>query len=284
MQTPGSQKGAASPGLAATAAGSTGAVGARSASPAFVLVHGAWHGGWCWARVAANLRAAGHSVFTPTQTGLAERMHLLSKAITLETFIADIANTIEAWELSDLILVGHSFGGLAISGVADSMPHRIRRLVYLDALIVEGGQSPLNVLSPEVAATRTKLAHETSGGVSLPAPSPSAFGVVDEEDAAWLRRRLTPHPFGTYTSPLPIKGPPGNNLPRSYIACTNPVYQPLEAVRQWVKAQPGWNWRELEAAHDAMVTAPGELTRLLLEEAAQEISLQPTQGTNLLPG
>ncbi len=273
MQTPGSQKGAASAGLAAVAAGGRSAAGARSALPAFVLVHGAWHGGWCWERVAALLRAAGHCVFTPTQTGLAERMHLLSKAITLETFIADIANTIEAWELTDVILVGHSFGGLAISGVAGSMPHRIRRLVYLDALIVEGGQRPLDVLSPEIVASRTKLAQETSGGISLPVPSPSAFGVVDAEDAAWLRRRLTPHPFGTYTSPLPIKGPPGNNLPRSYIACTNPLYQPLEAVRRWVKAQPGWDCREIETAHDAMVTAPEELSRLLLEEAAREMSL-----------
>src|ERR1700729_4499027 len=113
-------------GLAAGAAG-TGAT-AQTAAQTFVLVHGAWHGGWCWSRVADRLRSAGHRVFTPTQTGLGERKHLLSKDITLDIFTKDIANVIEAEELNNIVLVGHSFGGLAISGVADAMPERIRHL------------------------------------------------------------------------------------------------------------------------------------------------------------
>jgi pimeloyl-ACP methyl ester carboxylesterase len=153
---------------------------AQTVARTFVLVHGAWHGGWCWSRVADRLRAAGHRVFTPTQTGLGERKHLLSKDITLDTFTKDIVNVIEAEELSSVILVRRSFGGLAISGVADAMP-----------------------------------------------------------DTDWVKRRLTPHPLNTYTSPLNIKGPIGNSLPRTYIACTNPTYAALEGSRKWVKAQQG---------------------------------------------
>jgi pimeloyl-ACP methyl ester carboxylesterase len=261
-------KGAAIAGLAAGIGGAVQAEAAEETARTFVLVHGAWHGGWCWVRVAGRLRALGHTVYTPTQTGLADRKHLLSKDITLDTFTRDIANLIEAEELSDIVLVGHSFGGLAISGVADLMPDRIRRLVYLDSLIVEGGKSPLSALSPEIVAARKKLAEETSGGVSLPPPPPAAFGVSDPKDAEWLKRRMTPHPFGTYLSTLNIKGPAGNGLPRTYLACTNPIYTALEGVRQWVKAQEGWRWREIAAAHDAMVTEPGELTRILAAEAA----------------
>src|ERR1700678_102881 len=137
--------------IAGLAAGGDGmAAKAATTAQTFVLVHGAWHGGWCWSRVADRLRAAGHRVFTPTQTGLGERKHLLSKDITLDTFTTDIVNVIEAEELSDIILVGHSFGGNAISGVADVMPERIRHLVYLDSLVVEGDKSPFDGLSAEV--------------------------------------------------------------------------------------------------------------------------------------
>ena len=201
-------------GLAAGAGGAT--ASAQTTAQTFVLVHGAWHGGWCWSRVADRLRTAGHQVFTPTQTGLGERKHLLSKDITLDTFTKDIANVIEAEELSSVILVGHSFGGLAISGTADAMPDRIRHLVYLDSLMVEGGKSPFDSLPPDVVAARRKAAEETSGGLSLPAPPPSAFGVSDAKDTDWVKRRLTPHPLGTYTSTLNIKA-------RSATTCRAPI-------------------------------------------------------------
>jgi len=251
--------------IAGLAAGAGGAAAkAETAPQTFVLVHGAWHGGWCWSRVADRLRTAGHQVFTPTQTGLGERKHLLSKDITLDIFTRDIANVIEAEELSNVVLVGHSFGGLAISGVADAMPDRIRHLVYLDSLMVEGGKRPFDSLPPDVVAARLKAAEQSSGGLSLPAPPPSAFGVSDATDTEWIKRRLTPHPLGTYTSTLNIKGPVGNDLPRTYIHCTNPSYAALEASRKWVKAQPGWHWAEIATGHDAMVTAPEELTRMLI--------------------
>jgi pimeloyl-ACP methyl ester carboxylesterase len=240
---------------------------AQSGLRTFVFVHGAWHGGWCWARVAGKLRAAGHKVFTPTQTGLADRKHLLSKDITVETFTLDVTNLIEAEELSDVVLVGHSFGGVAISGTADIIPQRIKHLIYLDALVIEGGKTPFEGMEADVTERR-RLAEETSGGLSLPAPPPSVFGVTEAKDADWLKRQMTPHPFNTCISPLNIKGPVGNNLPRTYIACTNPSFAVLEPTRRWVKAQQGWQWREIPCGHDAMVTAPDELTSLLTAIAA----------------
>ena len=257
--------------LAAAGLGSgagLGRVQAQAPGQTFVLVHGAWHGGWCWSRVADRLRAAGHRVLTPTQTGLGERKHLLSRDITLDTFTQDIVNAIEAEELSQIVLVGHSFGGLAISGVADRMPERIRHIVYLDAIVIEGGRSPFDSLPPDLVAARRKAADETSGGLSLPTPPASSFGVSDPGDAEWVARRLTPHPLGTYTSPLSIKEPVGNNLPRTYIACTSPAYAPLEASRRWVRSQPNWRWMEIASGHDAMVIAPDELTRMLVGVAA----------------
>jgi pimeloyl-ACP methyl ester carboxylesterase len=201
----------------------------------FVLVHGAWHGGWCWSRVADRLRAAGHRVFTPTQTGLGERKHLLSKDITLDTFRTDITNVIEAEELSEIVLVGHSFGGNAISGVADVIRERVSHLVYLDSLVIEGGKSPFDGLSAEVVAARRKLAEESSGGLSLPNPPPSVFGVSDAQDAEWVKRRLTPHPLSTYTNKLNIKGPVGNHLPRTYIHCTRAFHILMEAYPAFLK-------------------------------------------------
>jgi pimeloyl-ACP methyl ester carboxylesterase len=162
-------------------------------------------------------------VFTPTQTGLGERKHLLSKDITLGTFTTDIVNVIEAEELNGIVLVGHSFGGNAISGVADVMPERIRHLVYLDSLVVEGGKAPFDNLAAEVVAARRKAAEESSGGLSLPNPPPAVFGVLDPADAEWVRRRLTPHPISTYTSKLNIRGPVGNHL-RAYL---RPLHQPV---------------------------------------------------------
>lgn len=255
--------GAGAPAAALAAEGASG-----QAQPAggktYVLVHGAWHGGWCWRDVANGLRAQGHRVFAPTQTGLGERRHLLSRDVTLDVFVDDVANLFEAEELRDAVLVGHSFGGSAISGVADRMPEAVRHLVYLDSLMVEPGRSPFGMLPPDVVAARRKLIAEQGDGVAIPPPPPPAFGIPeDHPGAAWVARRLTPHPAGTYESPLRLRNPVGNGRPRTYIACTAPVYGPLEASRQWVRRQEGWNWQEIATGHDAMVTAPAELARML---------------------
>ena len=234
------------------------------ASATFVLLHGAWHGAWCWQRVAEPLRAAGHAVYTPTQTGLGERAHLLSAAITLETFIQDLLEVLDGEDLHDVILVGHSFGGIGITGAADRVPSRIRHLVYLDALVLESGQSPFSMVPPEVAEARRKLAWETSAGLSIPPPTADAFGITDPDDAAWVEARCTPHPLSTYEDELLLDGPVGNGLPATYIA-VQPDYPPFAQCRAFARGQPDWDYRQIEAGHDAMVTSPRALTNMLLE-------------------
>lgn len=229
----------------------------------FVLVHGAWHGGWCWRDVGTRLRADGHTVFTPTMTGLGERAHLLNAQVGLPTFIDDVCAVIECEELTDVVLVGHSFGGPVISGVADRMPQRLRQLVYLDALIVQNGQSALGILPPQVQEERRQTIDPE--GLRMAMPSPDKFGVFAPEQVAWLQRRLTPQPLKAYTEALSLQHPLGNSLPKTYIAVTAPWYAPLADIRAWVKAQPDWGWREIAAGHDAMVTAPDALAELLMD-------------------
>ncbi len=232
----------------------------------FVLVHGAWHGGWCWRQVADKLRAAGHHVFTPTMTGLGERAHLLNGHTNLSTCIEDIAAVIDAEELQDVVLVGHSFAGPVITGVADRMAERLSRLVYLDALVVQNGQSALSLFSAEVQQERSRTIDPE--GLRMAIPSPEKFGVTDPAQQAWLKRRLTPHPLKAYTEPLKLQHPLGHGLPKTYIAVTDPWYPPLAALRDWVRTQPDWQWREIAAGHDAMVTAPDALADLLLAIAS----------------
>jgi pimeloyl-ACP methyl ester carboxylesterase len=232
----------------------------------FVLVHGAWHGGWCWRAVAEMLRAAGHRVFTPTQTGLGERAHLLSRETTLDVFIEDIAQVLHFEQLEDVVLVGHSFGGIAISGVADRMPERLRQLVYLDSLILQHGQTALGQVPPDVAAARVQAAQESSGGLSLPAPPATAFGLLRDEDIAAVGPRLTPHPMATYTSPLRLKHELANGVARTYIVCTQPGYATLARSRDLARAL-GWPLREIATGHDAMVSAPAELAAMLTDIA-----------------
>jgi len=227
----------------------------------YVLLHGAWHGGWCWKRVAEPLRAEGHAVYTPTQTGLGERSHLLSRELTLDVFVQDVVHVLEFEDLRDVVLVGHSFGGFPISGVAERLPDRVRHLVYLDALVPESGRSPMSLVPPETAAERRRLAQASSGGLSIPVPDPSAFGVTDAADAAWLRARCTPHPLSAYESTLELRHPPGNGLPATYVAVT-PYYAPTASSRERAK-RLGWRYLEMQAGHDAMVTSPRAVIELL---------------------
>ena len=228
----------------------------------FVLVHGAWHGGWCWRDVAAILRARGHAVTTPTQTGLGERAHLLSRAIDLATFVTDIETHILFEDLADVVLVGHSFAGPVISGVADRIPEGLSRLIYLDAQVLESGETPMSRMPEDIAAERIRQAEESSGGLSLPAPPASVFGVRDPHQTAWVESRLTPHPMRTYHCALTLSNSCGNGLPADYIVCTDPIYQPLQSARERAR-QAGWPMHELPTGHDAMVTEPGATADLL---------------------
>jgi pimeloyl-ACP methyl ester carboxylesterase len=230
-----------------------------------VLVHGAWHGGWCWRRVADRLIAAGHRVFCPTLTGLGERAHLLSREVNLETHITDVVGLLEAEELGQVVLVGHSYGGIVITGVAARAKARLRQLVYLDSAIVEDGASWASIGLPQVVAERRKAAQEFSGGVSLPVPKAEVFGLSNPKDLEWVQRRMTPHPFGGYDQAMRWNGPVGNGLPKLYVDCTDPAYAGLAPVKARYRGKPDWPFAELKTGHDAMVSAPEETAQLLLK-------------------
>jgi len=230
----------------------------------FVLLHGAWHGGWCWKPVMEAITAAGHRVFTPTQTGLGVRSNLLSKDITLDVFIQDLVDLLEEEDLHDVILVGHSFGGIGITGAAERVPSRIRHLVYLDSMILQDGDSAFSILPSDVAAARLQQAVEFSGGLSMPVPDASAFGITESADKAWVEANCTPHPVSTYEDTFRLNGLIGNGVPATYVA-VKPDYAPLVASRAIAREQPGWSYREIDAGHDAMITSPQAVVNLLLD-------------------
>lgn len=231
-------------------------------SKTFVLLHGAWHGGWCWERVAKPLRARGHRVTCPTQTGVGERSHLISADLTLETFGQDLINHMIYEDLTDVTLVGHSFGGNALSIAAERMPERIKSLVYLDCTIFGAGVRLVDTMSPGALRDRVKAFEASPDGIGVAPPPASVFGVLDPGMQAWTEARLTPHPISTLLSPLPITGKPGNGLPARYIACIDPLYHPHERVREWGDIL-GCTPEQLATGHDAMVTNPDALVELL---------------------
>ena len=244
--------------------------GTGNATRTFVLVHGAWHGGWCWRAVQDVLTASGCRVFAPSLTGVGDRAHLFSKDISLQTHVDDILSLIEAEELKDFVLVGHSYGGLVITGVADILRERVSHYVYLDAALPDDmssgasfGWSDSN--SAELREARLKAVREYGGGVALPAPPPDAFAVAEGSDFAWVQRRLRPMPLQTYLGKITLKNNGSAGLRRIYIAAVRPPYLPLVATHDRVKADPSWSFIPIEAGHDAMITAPAELSSLLMK-------------------
>jgi pimeloyl-ACP methyl ester carboxylesterase len=230
--------------------------------PVYVLVHGAWHGGWCWQRVSSILRAGGAIVYTPTLSGLGEHKNILSPAVNLETHISDVVNLIEMEDLHNVILVGHSYAGTVIAGVADRIPERLSKLVYLDAILVENGQSALSIQPPAVEETMRKAAAK-DGGLSIPAWPAAIFGVKDTADARWVDARLTGHPFRTFSQPLTLHHPYGNHLPLIYIACTADVLPAIVPFAEKTRKSKDWKYYELATGHDAMMTAPQQTAGLL---------------------
>jgi pimeloyl-ACP methyl ester carboxylesterase len=230
---------------------------------AFVLVHGAFHGGWCWRPVAQRLRAAGSDVWAPTLTGLGERAHLLSPSTNLSAFIEEIARLLDWEKLSQVVLVGHSFGGLVASGVADRRPERIGRLVLLDGLVAESGECALDLLDAATASERRRAAE----GLTAPPPDPRAFGVACPETAAWMRRRMTPHPLAALSEPLHLAAPPGAGRPCSYIRCVEPAYPAMRKSHARAAERRDWRMHTLAACHEAMITDPDAVADLLLRIA-----------------
>jgi len=236
----------------------------------FVLVHGAWHGGWCWRDTAAALRAAGHSVFTPTHTGVGERSHQASEHITLETHIRDVCGCIEWEELNDVILVGHSYGGMVITGVADRLASRIKALVYLDAFVPQNGDSLIGLINqalpPEVAAQFIGgfrgAALEGHSGQMQPIPA-EVFNVV-EGRREWVNRRCVPQALATFEMPALLGGEHTKVKQRLYILADGWDPSPFRHFAKKAEGQSGWRVTKLPCGHDVMVDMPKELTAQLL--------------------
>ena len=229
----------------------------------FVLVHGAWYGGWCWDKVAQGLRAQGHCVTTPTCPGVGELAHLLSKDISLTTYITSITNHILYENVRDVILVGSGFGGVVISGVADRIPHLIKSLVYVDAMVLDSGSSVFESQPAAITKKRMEQVESAGKGIAIPTPPASSYGFLDQETLAWMRPRMTPHPVGTYQEKLVLNNPLGNGRPRIYVDCIASPFEPLVEVKKSLKQQAGWQWVELNTHHDPMITEPRMLSDFL---------------------
>lgn len=241
---------------------------ATASARTYVLAHGSWHGGWCWQRVADRLRADGHRVFTPSLTGMGDREHLLSKDVTIETFVQDLAEVIRTEELTDVILVGHSFGGVPITGVADRMADKLRHLVYLDAIVLESGKTAFDSYPPQEVADRIAQANRANGGLAVPNPkslSPAWGLIPGTPDYDWVTRRITPTPLRSYTTALNLQGPIGNGVPKTYIHCMKPENPVIEPSRKLVKSMKDWTWIDFPGPHDAMITDPGGIATILLQ-------------------
>ena len=240
---------------------------APSSNTAIVLVHGSWHGAWCWRRMLPILRNAGVETHAVTLTGVGERAHLLSPAVGIQTHIQDVVGLIEAEELQRVVLVGHSYAGHLITCVADrlqrSRPGLLRHLVYLDAGIPNPGDSWSTHHSPETVAKRVAEA-QASGGLSFPPPDASVFG-LEGADRDWVNRRQTPQPFRLYQEPLSFDPALVWAVPHSFIDCTRPALATIDAARKRVRSEPGWTVHELATGHDPMVSEPEALSALLLD-------------------
>ena len=228
----------------------------------YVLVHGAWHGGWCWQRLAPLLREQGHEVYAPTLTGLGERAHLLAPEIDLTTHIDDVVGVLQYEDLSNVVLVGHSYGGMVLSGVLERTPERIAQAIYLDAFLPNDGESIRDLGAPDL----DEIAATYGDGWRMPPPSGAAgFGVTDPDDIAWIDARLGDQPYATFTQPVELARSDDDGIARSFILTSEFLF-PDHAARA---RERGFEVRELMAAgHDSMVTMPDELAALLLELVA----------------
>ncbi|HYR94951.1 MAG TPA: alpha/beta hydrolase [Methylomirabilota bacterium] len=232
----------------------------------FVLVHGSFGGGWCWQKVAPLLEAAGHQMYRPTLTGLADRSHLLSPSVDLKTHISDVAELLFYEDIDRAILVGHSYSGMVITGVAQTMPQRVAQLIYFDAYVPQPGQSRWDLVPPDSAAAERE-AVGPDGGTGPPPPA-SIFVPIESGTAAWIDARLSPrHPVGTYEQSLPPDGSALESISRAFIQC---MLGPSRFGPSAAKARDsGWPVRELAAGHFAMLTHPREVAQLLLELAGE---------------
>ena len=236
----------------------------------FVLVHGGWHGGWCWQKIIPFLEVAGHEVYAPTLTGLAERAAELSPDIGLDTHIQDVVGLLQEKNLHGVILVGHSYGGMVITGVVDAVPERIAHLVYLDTFVPRDGEAMVDVAPLLIRPLLRKQTRADGWRVD----SQGTYGVTTEPDRSWVLAQVTPQPLKTLEQPLHLKNPAiVSATPRTYIECASGGFSlfmqrlmaHLLAPRALPPTEAGWRLRQLPTGHDVMITMPRELADLLLE-------------------
>jgi pimeloyl-ACP methyl ester carboxylesterase len=234
----------------------------------FVLVHGGGHGGWCYQPMAKILRAKGHDVYAPTLTGLGERSHLLSPAINLDLHIADVVQVLKYEDLRDVVLAGHSYGGMVITGVADRAHDRIRRLVYLDAAHPKNGESLVDTAPEQMAFAKSDL--RVVDGVELVTwpgtVTPQFFGITRPADVEWTAAKLTPHPWKCYSQKLVLQDEAAvRKIPRTNINCSESLARsPAEARKRQTEGEHAW---EIDTGHDLMLTEPEAVAKMLLSLA-----------------
>lgn len=231
----------------------------------FVLIHGASHGGWCYDRVAAILRSQGHRVFAPTLAGLAERVSMDARHINLTTHIDEVVALFEQEDLRDVVLCGHSYGGMVIAGVADRIPDRISNLVFLDAVVPEDGKSMNDYVFPGWRVLPIVVSVWLfGGGHRLTPPPPAWFFKVNKADRAMVDRHLTSHPYATLTEKIRI----GDNTDRipnhTYIHAANWGNPQITRQYELAKQRKGWKVFEVPSGHDVMIDAPDDLARILV--------------------
>lgn len=232
----------------------------------FVLVHGMGAGGWQWRGVADILRTEGHAVYTPTLTGLGERAHLLTPETDLETHINDITSVIECEELKDVVLVGHSYGGMVVTGAADRKFERIGTLIYLDAFLPENGQSVMDLQPPDRIEFYHKVAKEQGEGWRIPAPPGAFWKLTDPDQIAQFDRLKKDHPLAAFKQPVQLNHP--RPASRAYIWASGFTPSPFEKFAAACKKDESWLYREIESGHQMMMSHPREVAELLLELAA----------------
>jgi pimeloyl-ACP methyl ester carboxylesterase len=240
---------------------------AQTGCKTFVLVHGAWGAGWLWRRVADRLTAKGHKVFTPTMTGVGERSHLLDANIRLATHITDIVNVIKWERLTDIVLVGHSYGGVVVSGVAELAEPTISSIVYLDAFVPENGQSLVDLTASLPTSSATAVAAASQKGEIALKPMLSAFLRVKEKDHDWVDSLSTPQPLATFTDKVVVTGARDRIAKRTYIRGKDYPNVVFDRHESQLANTAGWHVHELPCGHMVMVDMPDELTELLLAAA-----------------
>ena len=249
--------------LAAGATALTGCATTPTRTRTYVLVHGAWHGAWAWDAVKPLLESSGARVHAPTLAGLAERQRENGPNVTLDTHIDEIVSLLDRQQLSDVVLVGHSYAGMVVSGVCDRRPERIAHVVYLDAFLPEDGQKLYDLVNPAQAQANRRMTLEKGDGYKAFAPSAAIWGLTGELMES-VNRRMTPHPAMTLEQPARLtRGGPYAVSRRTYIACNKPALPPFEPIKGRVNADPRWNYVAVDAGHEVSLSHPRLLADIL---------------------